>query len=258
MRFEENRLNEIKRRIIILCIPTLLLFISVLMNLPRNPLKEIMMECVVYLDSIKDSYLSMIVFVILNLIGLIIFLPITFLTLTGGFVFGYSKGLVLNIISRFIGSIIPYFIGRYIAKRYVIDYLKSHPKTDQFISLLNDDSTYLLCLYRMCPIIPFTISNYILSPFVDPSHFFISTLIGIIPLMIIHTYFGTVIHDIVEIVSTPSLNFTFLNIIVLIGMIVLTIVFFVVFSIKIKEISKNQKETPKEVIWLMKEVIIKE
>ncbi|GAB1222554.1 hypothetical protein ENUP19_0115G0017 [Entamoeba nuttalli] len=258
MRIEESSLNEIKKRIIILCVPTFLLFVSVLTNLPRNPLKEIMIQCVMYLDSIKDSYLSMIVFVILNLIGLIIFLPITFLTLTGGFVFGYSKGLVLNIISRFVGSVVPYCIGRYIAKRYVIDYLQSHPMINNFISLLNDDSTYLLCLYRMCPIIPFTISNYILSPFVDPSHFYISTLIGIIPLIVIHTYFGTVVHDIVEIVSTPSFNFTILNIIVLIGMIVLTVIFFVVFSRKINEIIKNHKETPKEVVWLMKEVIVKE
>jgi uncharacterized membrane protein YdjX (TVP38/TMEM64 family) len=117
----------------------------------------------------------------------------TFMTLTGGFLFGQSMGTLLTVISATIGASILYAVIRF----SVSDDLLSNPKSslEKIKRGLEENAFFYLMTLRLIPLFPFAMINLACAILRIPfGKFSLATLIGIIPGSWLYTSIGTGLH----------------------------------------------------------------
>ncbi|ELP89813.1 hypothetical protein EIN_425450 [Entamoeba invadens IP1] len=250
--------KEIKMRILTLIVPSFLLFVSITMNLPSKPLKRIILGTIEHLSEIQESEIAYVLFILCNCASLLLFIPISMTTMAGGFIFGMYKGTMLSVIGRNIGSVLPYCLGKLFGKELAEAYSKKNEWFECVVKILST-KIHLLCLFRTCPFIPFTLTNYLLAPFVKPKEFFFATFVATIPASLLYTYLGTLVHDVVNMFSTDDFIFTVPSILFLVFALALIIAFFVGFGYFFKKEIKTGQRTEKKKqkkIYFLSEVSI--
>ena len=68
--------------------------------------------------------LAPIIFILTYIIGTVLFLPGSILTIAGGAIFGTFRGTIYNIIAVSIGSTLAFLIARYLGRGFIEDLLK--------------------------------------------------------------------------------------------------------------------------------------
>ncbi len=141
--------------------------------------------------------LSFIIFIFLQIIQVVIFvLPGDAINMVGGFVFGTFVGSILSIIGVFIGTIIAFYIARWLGYGFVLRFVKKE-KLEKVTNLLNSN-TGALSLFIICnlPFVPKDILMYCagLTP-VKPSRVLTIYCLSRIPGIIIWTSVGAQVYN---------------------------------------------------------------
>lgn len=141
--------------------------------------------------------LSFIIFIFLQIIQVVIFvLPGDAINMVGGFVFGTFVGSILSIIGVFIGTIIAFYIARWLGYGFVSRFVKKE-KLEKVTNLLNSN-TGALSLFIICnlPFVPKDILMYCagLTP-VKPSRVLTIYCLSRIPGIIIWTSVGAQVYN---------------------------------------------------------------
>ena len=168
----------------------------------------------------KYKNLSFLIFILLQIIQVVIFvLPGDAMNMIGGFIFGIYVGAGLSIIGVFIGTIIAFFISRWLGYGFVSKFIKPQ-KLERFNHLLNSNAG-ALSLFVICnlPFVPKDILMYCagLTP-VKPSRILTIYCLSRIPGIIIWTSVGAQVYNqsILGLVVTFLILAIFLVIILLI------------------------------------------
>ena len=168
----------------------------------------------------KYKNLSFLIFILLQIIQVVIFvLPGDAMNMIGGFIFGIYAGAGLSIIGVFIGTIIAFFISRWLGYGFVSKFIKPQ-KLEKFNHLLNSNAG-ALSLFVICnlPFVPKDILMYCagLTP-VKPSRILTIYCLSRIPGIIIWTSVGAQVYNqsILGLVVTFLILAIFLVIILLI------------------------------------------
>ncbi len=168
----------------------------------------------------KYKNLSFLIFILLQIIQVVIFvLPGDAMNMIGGFIFGIYVGAGLSIIGVFIGTIIAFFISRWLGYGFVSKFIKPQ-KLEKFNHLLNSNAG-ALSLFVICnlPFVPKDILMYCagLTP-VKPSRILTIYCLSRIPGIIIWTSVGAQVYNqsILGLVVTFLILAIFLVIILLI------------------------------------------
>lgn len=146
-----------------------------------------------YID--QNTSVSIIIFILLYIILIIFNFPIaTFISLTGGFLFGTFIGFFGIIIGATIGSFIVFIFGKFFFKKFIDrKILVNFPKLSYYFK---KNQIELMFLLRLIPGIPLFLQNLILAGLGAKNfNFFFTTLIGIMPWSLVFASLGEGLDD---------------------------------------------------------------
>ena len=123
-----------------------------------------------------------------------------FINLSAGFIFGFKRGVILAYIIAIISSIISFYLSKYIFKQRFINFMKNYDRLKKIYKNQYNINTFqwfkINILLRITPI-AFNITNYFLGATnINIFIYIISTMIGILPLLIFETFIGSTIKNI--------------------------------------------------------------
>lgn len=128
-------------------------------------------------------------FIFVYLLGLVLFLPGTLLTLLGGALFGPWWGGLFSLIGATLGAGCAFLIARYLNSGWIEK--TAGEKLHHLLQGVRQAGWRFVAFVRLVPIFPFNFLNYALGLTSIPfSQYLITTLICIIPGTVGYSYFG--------------------------------------------------------------------
>ena len=130
-----------------------------------------------------------VVFILIYIVGTVLFLPGTILTITGGLIFGPLLGTVYNLIGATVGASLAFVLGRYLARDWVAASAGSLVRL--VIRGIDKQGWRFIAMLRLTPVIPFNLLNYAFGVTeIRLSHYVIASAIFMLPGTIAYTYLG--------------------------------------------------------------------
>ena len=145
------------------------------------------------LDRIRGlGALAPVLFNILYLVGAILFVPGSVLTIGGGVLFGLLRGSIYVSIGATIGATAAFLIGRYLARDWVRRQLEGNRKFAAIDKAVGREGWKMVLLTRLSPVFPFNLLNYAFGlTAVTLRDYFFATWIGILPGTVLYVYLGS-------------------------------------------------------------------
>ena len=145
------------------------------------------------LDRIRDlGPLAPVLFIIIYILGAILFVPGSVLTIGGGVLFGLVRGSIYVSIGATIGATAAFLIGRYLARNWVRSQLEGNPKFAAIDQAVGREGWKIVLLTRLSPVFPFNLLNYSFGlTGVSLRDYVLATWIGILPGTILYVYLGS-------------------------------------------------------------------
>ncbi|QQZ10954.1 TVP38/TMEM64 family protein [Heyndrickxia vini] len=142
-----------------------------------------------------ESGESMAIIISLLFVALLVFFPVMPFALVAGIigsVFGVWLGAIISLCGSVFGSMIMFFMARYGFQQWVQKVLDKYPKAREYESIFQKNAFLGILLLRLAPIIPAPLLNVLCGVSVIRwPIFFIATLIGKFPAIIIFTFAGS-------------------------------------------------------------------
>lgn len=136
-------------------------------------------------------------------IGLV---PASPMTILGGALFGFEKGLLLTVCGAVIGADSAFFLARTILRRRVERWIEKHRTFVALDSALAEHEVKVQALLRLSPVFPFFLLNYILgASSVTRRSYLWTTAVFIIPSTALYVYLGTEGRRIADGLSGPEI-----------------------------------------------------
>ncbi len=214
-------MKKTERKDVIKFIFFILFFVSVFVcSIIFAPKLKVFSDFGLIRDKIKSyKSLSFIAFILLQIIQVVVFvLPGDAVNMVGGFIFGIYLGSVLSIVGVVLGSILAFFIARWLGYGFVSKFIK--PQKLEKITHLLDSNAGTLSLFVICnlPFVPKDILMYCagLTP-VKPSRVLTIYCLSRIPGIIIWTSVGAQVYNqnVLGLIITFAVLAVFLGVILL-------------------------------------------
>lgn len=130
-----------------------------------------------------------IVFMLIYIIGTVLFFPGSVLTLAGGALFGPVWGTFYNLTGATIGAAISFVIARYLLSDWVEQ--KTGGRLKQLKNGVEGEGWRFVAFVRLVPLFPFNLLNYALGlTRFKFSHYVITSYLTMLPGAIAYTYLG--------------------------------------------------------------------
>lgn len=138
-----------------------------------------------------------IVYMLAYVVGMVLFLPGTVLTLSAGFLFGTALGTVYTVIGATLGAAAAFVFSRYIGGEFVTGLVKDKFSTlDGYNTKLKENGFATMFILRLFPIFPFNGLNYAMGlTKIRFKDYFLGTLLGIIPGTFVYVNIGANVAD---------------------------------------------------------------
>jgi uncharacterized membrane protein YdjX (TVP38/TMEM64 family) len=133
-------------------------------------------------------------------------LPIAPVAVLGGAMFGFGGGLACVVTGTTLGATVGFFFSRYVARRWVEQFLQRHPKVALIDRAIRQEGWKVIGLLRICPI-PFGISNYAYGLMsVAFRQYLPATFLGMLPGEIAFVSIGAMGRNLGEAGQTPLMR----------------------------------------------------
>lgn len=168
------------------------LVISALAALPYLvPIEKMLQSFVGWVDGLGAGGIAL--FFLAYVVGTVLFLPGSLMTIGAGVAFGVLGGASLALIAALTGGVVAFLIARYLAMERVQKALKRHEKFRAIARAIESKSLRTVCLVRFSPAVPFNLSNYLFGlTKIDLKTYALGSLIGMIPGSLMYAYLGHV------------------------------------------------------------------
>jgi uncharacterized membrane protein YdjX (TVP38/TMEM64 family) len=145
------------------------------------------------LDRIRGmGALAPVLFIILYIVGAILFVPGSVLTIGAGVLFGLLWGSIYVSIGATIGATAAFLIGRYLARDWVRGQLEGNRKFAAIDQAVGREGWKIVLMTRLSPIFPFNLLNYAYGlTAVTLRDYLLATWIGIMPGSVLYVYLGS-------------------------------------------------------------------
>ncbi len=129
------------------------------------------------------GFFGVLLFMVIYMIGTVIFLPGTPLSIIAGFLFGSIQGTIAVVIGATLGACIAFGISRYLGKDFTERFLKGRfKKLYAYDKKLEDNGLITILFLRIVPLFPFNGLNFALGlTKIKFKDFILGTVLGIIP-----------------------------------------------------------------------------
>lgn len=144
-----------------------------------------------YVQQIVESFgaLGVLVYILINCIRPLLFIPTTVMYVSGGVIYGKLRGSIYTLIGLIGGSSIPFFLARRFKNLF------KKILGNKYLSKIDevDDSNVIRKLFtiRVTPALPFDIVSYVSGATGVPyKEFLIGTLLGALPKILLYSILG--------------------------------------------------------------------
>ncbi|CAM4463048.1 MAG: hypothetical protein LEGION0398_MBIBDBAK_00103 [Legionellaceae bacterium] len=153
-------------------------------------------QIITHLNQLKFYTENHLVIAIISFISIyilstiIIFLPISFLTLIGGWLFGPLLGCTCNFCGALIGASLSFLVSRYFAKNWILKHMNS--RLNMVRQGISQAGWKFVALARLIPLLPFNVINCLLGlTDIKFKEYLLATAFFILPAKIAYTYVGS-------------------------------------------------------------------
>ena len=135
------------------------------------------------------------IFIGLYVVGAVLFVPGSVLTLGAGALFGVVLGSVYVSISATLGATAAFLVGRYLARDAIARKIEKHEKFAAIDRAVAHEGWKIVLLTRLSPVFPFTLLNYAFGlTRVKLSHYVLASWLGMIPGTLMYVYLGSLVN----------------------------------------------------------------
>tara|TARA_A100001011_G_scaffold322359_1_gene343714 strand:+ start:88 stop:681 length:594 start_codon:yes stop_codon:yes gene_type:complete len=195
-------------------------------------MNEIVFNFLIHLNEFISTYYiySFCLFLIISTLYFTFSLPGgIIILLSSGFFFGFIEGFFLNIISICLGSLIFIIFSKTLLRGLFEKYYVRF--SDSLSKYINSSSYEYLILIRLIIGPPLLLQNICISLLnISKTKIFITTFIGFAPLMLLFSYLGSHVSNIIELKSFTIADIFTLEILIIFGLIILFIFFRIFFK----------------------------
>jgi uncharacterized membrane protein YdjX (TVP38/TMEM64 family) len=118
-------------------------------------------------------------------------LPASLLGVVSGAIYGLVPGFLLAAVSTMAGAVIAFFLSRSLFRPTVERVIANRPRLRNFDALIAQDGWRLVCLLRISPVMPFSVTSYMLGlSSIDLRGYTIGTLASL-PALCGYVFIGT-------------------------------------------------------------------
>jgi uncharacterized membrane protein YdjX (TVP38/TMEM64 family) len=143
-------------------------------------------------------------FTLIYIVAAVTLAPAFFLTVAAGAMFGVWRGSAIVFVAASLGASVVFVLGSRLAKLSWMQRVTRDPRVAAVQAAIRGESRWIMFLLRLSPLIPYNILNYALAlsgvRYVD----FLVALIGMIPAIIMYTYYGKVVGDVAALAAGVS------------------------------------------------------
>ena len=139
---------------------------------------------------------GVLLFVVLYILSAITLAPSFLLTVAAGAIYGVWAGSVLVFVSAALGASAAYVIARWLAGSRLLAWLDREPRVMVVRQAVAHEGAWVQFLLRLSPVVPFNLLNYALGLARVRYRDFATALIGMIPAILMYTYYGKVVGDV--------------------------------------------------------------
>ncbi|MBI2189163.1 MAG: TVP38/TMEM64 family protein [Acidobacteria bacterium] len=143
-------------------------------------------------------------FVLVYVAAALTLAPAFFLTVAAGAMFGVWRGSVIVFIGASLGASAVYVLVRPLARSRLMERALRHRRIAAVHEAIVGEGLWMMVLLRLSPLVPYTPLNYALAlcgvRYVD----FLIALVGMIPAIVMYTYYGKVVGDVAALAAGVS------------------------------------------------------
>jgi uncharacterized membrane protein YdjX (TVP38/TMEM64 family) len=153
----------------------------------------------------ENIFLGSVLFIGIYAIATVTFVPGSILTIGAGFAFKFALvdlwkavlvGTTVVIIGASIGDTGSFLLGRFFFREWVLKKSEKYPMLRAIQKAIRKEGMKLIFLLRLCPLIPYSILNYLMGiTDIKFSHYLLGNL-AMIPGTIVYVFIGTSISSI--------------------------------------------------------------
>jgi uncharacterized membrane protein YdjX (TVP38/TMEM64 family) len=134
-------------------------------------------------------------------IAAVLLVPAFLLTVMGGAVFGFRRGVVYVMLGATLGATLAFLAARYVVRRFVEAYVERYPKLGAIDRAVESEGARLVFLLRLSPIVPFVFLNYVLGISRIKFRDYIIGTAGMLPAVAAYVYAGKVAGDLATVIA---------------------------------------------------------
>jgi uncharacterized membrane protein YdjX (TVP38/TMEM64 family) len=156
------------------------------------------------LDLMELGPWAPVVFALIYVAAALTLAPAFFLTVAAGAMFGIWRGSLIVFIAASLGASAVYALGSRVARFAWMQRITQDPRVAAVRSAMIRESIWVMFLLRLSPLVPYNVLNYALAlsgvRYVD----FLIALVGMIPAIVMYTYYGKVVGDVAALAAGVS------------------------------------------------------
>lgn len=122
------------------------------------------------------------VFIAVYWIASMLMIPVTFLSLAGGIVYGFAGGMAVVFIASLASAAASFLAARYLMREWIEKKLQSNPKVRALDEAVSKQGWKIVAMSRLTLLLPFALLNYFYGTTgIAFGHYFAATLIAMPP-----------------------------------------------------------------------------
>jgi uncharacterized membrane protein YdjX (TVP38/TMEM64 family) len=145
-----------------------------------------------------------VLFVLIYVAAAVTLAPAFFLTVAGGALFGVWQGSLLVFVGASLGSSAVYALASPLARTRWMRRVTRDPRVAAVRNAVAGGGVRVMLLLRLSPLVPYSILNYALALSGVRYADFVVALLGMIPAIILYTYYGKVVGDVAALAAGVS------------------------------------------------------
>ena len=145
-----------------------------------------------------------VLFTLLYIVAAMTLAPAFFLTVAAGAMFGVWRGTLIVFVAASLGASAVYAIGARVANIPWMRRITRDPRVAAVRTAIMGESVWVMFLLRLSPLVPYNVLNYALALSGVRYRDYVVALIGMIPAIVMYTYYGKVVGDVAALAAGVS------------------------------------------------------
>lgn len=130
-------------------------------------------------------------FILIYILGTLLFIPMPVLMLAAGALFGVPLGFALVSLSATLSAGGVFLAGRYFSRGWILKKIEAHERIRMLDDAVSKEGWKMVLLLRLAATLPFSLLNYILGlSKISFKHYILTSWIGMMPGMLLYVYLG--------------------------------------------------------------------